>query len=592
MTIECWHGWTVLEDKDLVSIQQVRTLVERAHRAALDFKDFSQKHVDQIVAAMAKAAEREARRLAEMAVEETGYGKVEDKTIKNLFCSVDVYQYIKDLPTCGVIHENKEKKVIDIAVPAGVIAVITPTTNPTSTAIFKILCALKGRNTVVVSPHPCAVRCTGETVRLMNDAAVTAGAPEGCINCLDTVTSDATNELMTHGKTSLILATGGAGLVRAAYSSGKPAFGVGPGNVPAFVERTADVAKAVRDIIAGKTFDWGVLCSSEQSLVCDKPLTDQVLQELKKNRAYLLNDQELEKLNNLIQTPAKTLNPTIVGKAPQVIAEMAGFSVPDGVVCLVGRPGGVGKEYPLSMEKLSPILGFFEEDGWEAGCERCIELLNYGGLGHTMAIHSTDRHVIMQFGLHKPAYRICVNTPATHGSVGLTTGVPPSMTLGCGTPGGNITSDNITPLHLINIKRLVFETRSIDQIRYPSTEEITPAPAASRELGLGVAGRDTDADSIRKAVQSTVADYLEQRKNRSDLRRPTDEEVQSDVPLPRGSVEPELPLAPPVDFVCEDDVKRALAERSRIVVSPQTIITPAAQDLAEEKSVFVGELRD
>ena len=365
MLIEQWDGWTVLEDKDLVSIQRVRNLVERAHRAALDFKDFPQEHVDQIVAAMAKAAEREARRLAEMAVEETGYGKVEDKTIKNLFCCVDVYEYIKDLRTCGVIYENKEKKVIDIAVPAGVIAVITPTTNPTSTAIFKILCALKGRNTVVLSPHPYAVRCTGETARLMNDAALKAGAPEGCINWLDTVTLDATNELMTHGKTSLILATGGSSLVRAAYSSGKPAFGVGPGNVPAFIERTADTAKAVRDIIAGKTFDWGVLCSSEQALVCDKVVTEPVLQELEKNRAYLLNDQELEKLDNLIQTPAKTLNPAIVGKAPQVIAEMAGFSVPDDVICLVGRPGGVGRDYPLSMEKLSPILGFFEEDGWK-----------------------------------------------------------------------------------------------------------------------------------------------------------------------------------------------------------------------------------
>ena len=228
----------------------------------------------------------------------------------------------------------------------------------------------------------------------------------------------------------------------------------------------------------------------------------------------------------------------------------------------------------------------------EAGCERCIELLNYGGLGHTMAIHSTDRHVIMQFGLHKPAYRICVNTPAAHGSVGLTTGVPPSMTLGCGTPGGNITSDNITPLHLINIKRLAFETRSIDQIRYPSAEKTTPDPVGSRGLGPGVAGRDTDAASIRGAVRSAVANYLGQRKNRSDLRRLTAEEVQSEVPLPTGSVEPELPLGPAVDFVCEDDVKRALEDRSRIVVNAQTIITPAAQDMAEEKNVFVWESGD
>ena len=501
----------MLEDKDLVSIQQVRTLVEKAHQALLAFKNFSQQQVDQIVTDMAKAAESNARRLAEMAVEETGYGKVEDKTIKNLFSAVDVYRYIKDLKTCDVVAENKKKRVIDIAVPAGVIAVITPTTNPTSTAIFKILCALKGRNTVVVSPHPYAVRCTCEAARIMYEAALQAGAPEGCVNWLETVTFEGTTALMKHRKTNLILATGGPGVVRAAYSSGKPAFGVGPGNVPAFIERTADVAKAVRDVVAGKTFDWGVLCSSEQSLVCDQPVTKQVLKELSQNGAYLLNDEELKKLNQLIQLPTKGLNPAIVGKAPQVIAQMAGFSVPSEIVCLVGRPGGVGQDYPLSMEKLSPILAFYEENGWEAACQRCIEILNFGGLGHTMAIHSKDQHVIMQFGLYKPAYRICVNTAATHGSVGMTTGVPPSMTLGCGTPGGNITSDNITPLHLINLKRLAFETLAVDQIQYQAVDQSSTPQTAEAPQPAGQMEPVVDVSNVRESVRDVVGQLFRQK---------------------------------------------------------------------------------
>ena len=579
----------MLEDKDLVSIQQVRTLVEKAHQALLAFKNFSQQQVDHIVTDMAKAAESNARRLAEMAVEETGYGKVEDKTIKNLFSAVDVYRYIKDLKTCDVVAENKKKRVIDIAVPAGVIAVITPTTNPTSTAIFKILCALKGRNTVVVSPHPYAVRCTCEAARIMYEAALQAGAPEGCVNWLETVTLEGTTALMKHRKTNLILATGGPGVVRAAYSSGKPAFGVGPGNVPAFIERTADVAKAVRDVVAGKTFDWGVLCSSEQSLVCDQPVTKQVLEELSQNGAYLLNDEELKKLNQLIQLPTKGLNPAIVGKAPQVIAQMAGFSVPSEIVCLVGRPGGVGQDYPLSMEKLSPILAFYEENGWEAACQRCIEILNFGGLGHTMAIHSKDQHVIMQFGLYKPAYRICVNTAATHGSVGLTTGVPPSMTLGCGTPGGNITSDNITPLHLINLKRLAFETLAVDQIQYQAVDQSSTPQTAEAPQPAGQMEPVVDVSNVRESVRDVVGQLFRQKRNSPKTTNRPVREGDSGPPVMISSFKEEAPLGPPADFVCEDDVRQALTNGSKIVVNSNTIITPAAQDLGQEKSVLVWD---
>lgn len=576
-----------IQDKDLISIQQARQLAERAHQGGQTLKSFSQEQVDQIVAAMARAAENNARRLAEMAVEETGYGKIRDKTIKNLFSAVTVYQYIKDLKTCGVVAENKKKKVIDIAVPAGVIAAIIPSTNPTSTAIFKILCAVKGRNTVVLSPHPHAVRCTTETARVMYEAALQAGAPEGCVNWMDVVTIEGTTELMKHPKTNLILATGGPGLVRAAYSAGKPAFGVGSGNVPAFIERTADVPKAVRDILAGKTFDNGTLCSSEQSIVCDQPVEAQVLEELRKNGAYLLNDEELARLNRVIQLPSKALNPAIVGKSPQVIAGMAGFQVPSHVICLVGRPGGVGRDYPLSMEKLSPILAFYVEDGWEAACRKCIEILSFYGLGHTMAIHSNDQRIIMEFGLHKPAYRICVNTPATHGSIGLTTGVPPSMTLGCGTPGGNITSDNITPLHLINLKRLAFETLPVQSISYEALQqeearsalvEVTPSVIPSPGPVPGLA---TDVGAVREVIRGVVEDYLKQKKPPAN-------------PPPRFIPPPlaprpvtDTPQGPAVDFVCEEDVRRALSRKQKIFINSRSILTPSARDLGEEKGVFV-----
>lgn len=559
-----------------------------AHQAGLTLQSFSQEQTDKIVAAMAKAAEKEARRLALLAVEETGRGKPEDKTIKNLFAAVDIHNYIKKLKTCGVIAENKERKVVDIAVPVGVIAAIIPTTNPTSTAIFKILAAIKGRNSVVVSPHPQAVRCTAETARVMYEAALQAGAPEGCVNCMDVVTLEGTTELMRHRLTGLILATGGPGLVRAAYSSGKPAFGVGPGNVPAFVERSADIPKAVRDILTGKTFDNGLLCSSEQALVCDKPVESQVLRELQRNGAHLLAAEEQTKLEQLIQTPDKKLNAAIAGKSPQVIAEMAGFSVPSHAICLVGRPGGVGKEHPLSMEKLSPILAFFVEDGWKAGCERCIEILRFGGLGHTMAIHSNDRRVVMEFGLHKPANRICVNTPATHGSIGLTTGVPPSMTLGCGSPGGNITSDNITPLHLINIRRLAYETRPADTITYEALGPTPPATPGRPLEGIASSRGGIDSSSIRKLVRNVVEDYLNQKPPLSTPdRRPP-----STTPAPSAAKGVEtVPTSrqPAVDFVCEDDVRQALDRKQKIVVNARTIITPSARELGEGRSVFLWE---
>lgn len=563
-------------------------MVDRAESAGHRLKTFSQQKIDRIVGAMAAIARENAGRLAAMAVEETGRGNIPDKTSKNLFASVNVYNHIKDLKTCDVIRQDKEKRVIEIGVPFGVIAVIVPTTNPTSTTIFKVLSAVKGRNTVVISPHPQAVRCTIETARLMNDAALQAGAPEHCINCMDVVTLEGTNELMRHRKTRLILATGGMSLVRSAYSSGKPAYGVGPGNVPAFIERTAEIPRAVRDVLTGKTFDNGLLCSSEQAIVCDRPVRDRVLSELQENRAYLLNDQEQALVEHLIQLPDGRLNPEIVGKSVSCLAQKAGISVPGDVVCLVGFPRGVGREHPLSMEKLSPILAFYEVDGWQEGCRKCIELLSFGGLGHTMSIHSRDQRVILQFGLEKPAHRICVNTPATQGSVGLTTGLPPSMTLGCGGPGGNITSDNITALHLINVRRLAFG--------FPVVEGGTPdvsaepgggEPASEQEEGEGESSDPVesivDPRRLRNVVKSVIGEYL----NGKEARGPLDDGTDESSGEPPAEAHPGVSKDKvPVDFVCEEDVKLALRQNRKIVVGPRSILTPSARDLGEQHRVF------
>ncbi len=565
-----------LKDLDLLSVQEARILLEQAARSGEALSNFTQEQVDRIIDEMARAVRKEAGNLAHLAVQETGRGKVSDKRIKNLFAAVDIYNYISHLKTCGIIAENKEKKVLDIAVPVGVVAAIIPTTNPTSTTIFKILAALKGRNTIVISPHPQAVKCTSKTARVMYQAALKAGAPEGCIGCLENVTSKGTTELMQNQVTDMILATGGPGLVRAAYSSGKPAFGVGPGNVPAFIERTANVKKSVRDILGGKTFDNGLLCSSEQAIVCDLPVEEAVLAALKDSHAYLLDDQDRIMLERVIQLPQGGLNTDIVGKSPQFIADLAGFSVPEDVVCLVGRARGVGPEYPLSMEKLSPILAFFAEDGWKASCERCIEILNFGGLGHTLAIHSEDEEIIMEFGLKKPAHRICVNTSSTHGSVGMTTGVPPSMTLGCGTPGGNITSDNITPLHLINIKRLARETRPIDEIVFDKVKDVGAVERS--QLSEEKSVNPKSSGNLREVVRATIEEYVQER-TVPIKKRPISSPVASS-PLLRED-------GPAKGFVCEDDVRLAVSNGTRIVVNTRTIITPSARDAAEGQNIFI-----
>ena len=439
-------------DRDLASIQEARELARRARRAQAQLGELSQERIDAIVDAMAAAVTPQAETLARLAVEETGFGVVADKVQKNLFSSERVYRFIRPMRTVGVVNRIEDRKVVEIAEPFGVVAAIVPSTNPTSTAIYKILIALKARCAIVLSPHPSAVRCISRAAEIMAQAARGAGAPEDSILWMTTVTLEGTQELMKAREVAVILATGGMGLVRAAYSAGKPAYGVGPGNAPAYIERSADVSKAVRDIITGKTFDNGVLCSSENSVVVDEAVAELARQSFLEQGAHFLSGTEIDAVARVLVTPQRLPNPALVGKSALEVARQAGIGVPAGTRVLMAPLAGVGRDFPLSIEKLCPVLSYYVVKDWREGCERCMQILRYGGMGHTMAIHSRDEGVILEFGLKKPAFRICVNTPTTLGSIGLTTGLDPAMTLGCGGFGGNITSDNITPRHLLNIK--------------------------------------------------------------------------------------------------------------------------------------------
>jgi acetaldehyde dehydrogenase (acetylating) len=575
-------------DRDLESVQEARTLLQTARDAWLQFENYSEEQVERILLEISKAGIAHAERLAKLAVEETGYGTVEHKTLKNLFCADDVYRAIRPMKTVGIVREDKENKIFEVASPIGVIAAIIPSTNPTSTTIYKALIALKGRNAIVFSPHPSAARCINETARLISDAAERAGAPKGVICCMNASTMEGTQELMKHPLTALILATGGTGLVRAAYSAGKPAFGVGPGNVPTYIEKTADVVKAVRDILTGKCFDNGTLCSSEQSIICDEAVRDSVLEQLKKQGAHVCSASEKAQLERTIQTPRRTLNTKIVGKSAGKIAEMAGFAVPSGTRALIAHADGVGSDFPISMEKLSPILGFYVVKDWREGCAKCIDILNFGGLGHTLSLHTKDDAVVREFGLRKPAFRICVNTPAALGAVGYTTNLFPSMTLGCGAAGGNITSDNISPMHLINLKRVAYGVRDV---------AAPPPKAAAASVG------SVAATSTRAAIEQVVDQWL----GRKSPKSAPDPLVTFSAPFPAPSPAP-APVAPPlasfqqlepvkvkaekkesrpVGFVCEDDVRTAILSNAKITIGKKTIITPSARDLGEESDVFV-----
>ncbi|WP_298202491.1 acetaldehyde dehydrogenase (acetylating) [Desulfosporosinus sp.] len=442
-------------DFDLASIQDARDLVKKAKEAQQVLANFSEKEIDNILVSIVKSVEENAESLARLAVEETNYGKVEHKITKNLFASREVYEATKKIKTVGIISEDPELKVIKAAVPVGVIVGITPTTNPTSTVIHNAICAIKGGNSIVFSPHPTAGKCSLAAAQLVNEAAVKAGAPDGVVGCISKSSMKATEELMHHNDVSVIIATGGSAMVKAAYSAGKPAFGVGPGNVPAFIERSADIKQAVCDIITSKSFDNGMICASEQAIIADMPVKDEIIAELKSQGAYFLSPEEVKKVSSVVITPKGGMYPALVGQTPQTIARKAGFSVPAEIKVLIAPLDGYGPGYPLSYEKLTTVLGFYTVNDWHDACLLSIELLKLGGIGHSFAIHSQDDQIIREF-LKKPVNRILVNTPSALGGIGSTTGLLPSLTLGCGTWGGSSISENLGPHHLINVKSLTY----------------------------------------------------------------------------------------------------------------------------------------
>jgi acetaldehyde dehydrogenase (acetylating) len=554
-------------DKDLASVQEARRLAQRAKQAAPAMAELSQAQIDKIIDAAAGAATPRAEEFARLAVEETTYGVVADKVEKNLFSSEQVYRFIRPLKTVGVVARDEARKLVEIAEPFGVVAAIVPSTNPTSTAIYKILISLKARCPIVISPHPAAARCITRVAEVMGEAAASAGAPAGAVNWMQTVTIEGTQELMKHRDVAVILATGGMGLVRAAYSAGKPAYGVGPGNAPCYIEKSADLAKAASDILVGKCFDNGVLCSSPNSVVVDAAVADEVKRQFVSGGAYFMSPGEADKLAAVLVSPQRLPNPKLVGKPASFLAEQAGFSIPSKTRALIAELRGVGRDYPLSIEKLCPVLSYYVVADWREGCERCIQILRYGGMGHTMSIHSRNEDVILEFGLKKPAFRIVVNTPTTHGSIGLTTGLDPAMTLGCGGFGGNITSDNITPRHLLNIKRLAYETRpavirgegqpAAAAAKPPAADESRLPKVASPPASAGI-----DAPAMRRQMDAFLGNAAATSAGSQDA----------------GAV---------VSFVCEEDVKHAIKIGRKIVIGERTIVTPAARDLAQAHRIFV-----
>ena len=569
-------------DTDLTSIAEARALARAARQAQPALAELTQQQIDAIVTAMAEAVTPHAETLARLAVEETGYGVVADKVQKNLFGSQRVYEFIRPMRTVGVVNRIEDKKIIEIAEPFGVVAAVVPSTNPTSTAIYKVLIALKARCPIVMSPHPSAARCITRAVEIMADAAYRAGAPPASIGWMKTVTLEGTQELMRHRDVAVILATGGMGLVRAAYSAGKPAYGVGPGNAPCYIEASADLAGAAHDIILGKTFDNGLLCSSPNSVVVDAPVAEEARRQFEARGARFLSPAEAALLAAALVTPQRLPNPKLVGRSAKEISEMVGIPVAEGVRVLIAPLDGVGRDYPLSIEKLCPVLSWYVVQDWREGCERCIQILRYGGMGHTMSVHSQNDEVVLQFGLKKPAFRICVNTPTTHGSIGLTTGLDPAMTLGCGGWGGNSTSDNISPRHLLNLKRVAYGIR--------------PA-VASPGLGASAGGRaalPSSSATPSPAVPQAPAKPIVRGISADELRSKVDRFLSSRGY--KGGGEPGAAPAPslankpadmdPVAFVCEDDVRRAMQAGTTILLGEKTIVTPAARDLGTANNVF------
>ncbi len=456
-------------DKDLAARQEARRLCIRAEEAAQQLRQLSQSQLDAITEAMAQAFSRAAESLAARAVRETGFGNPEDKTFKNQFAARQVHSAIRDLKTVGILRQDQQKHLWEIGVPVGVIAAIVPSTNPTSTVCYKALIALKAGNAIVFSPHPKALGCSLEAARILEEAAVAAGAPAGCISCLSQGAMAGTEELMRAPQVNLILATGGPGMVKAAYSSGKPAIGVGAGNGPAYIHPSANVTQALKQILRSKTFDFGTVCASEQSILVEKSMEQAVVAEAGKLGFYLMNEEEADQLARLLFKPNGSLSPEVVGKSARHLAGIAGFSVPRDTQVLVARCRDVGPGFPYSMEKLCPVLALFVEEDEAAVLRRAKQILHFEGKGHTFCIHARDEAVIRRFALQMPVSRFLVNTPAALGGIGQSTGLFPALTLGCGAVGGSASSNNVSPMDLINIRRVAWGQE--EQTQSPGVDE-------------------------------------------------------------------------------------------------------------------------
>ena len=516
-------------DLDLRSIQEARDLARKGAAAAKQMAGYTSEQIDRILKSMVEAAREHAACLGKMAVEETGFGKALDKAYKNHAASVLLYEDIKDMKTVGIISEDPEKKILEVAAPAGLIMGIVPSTNPTSTVIYKSMIAIKAGNAIVFSPHPSAAKCTLKAAEVMREAAIKAGAPEGVIGCVSMPTMAATNELMHCKEVALIIATGGPGMVKAAYSAGKPAIGVGAGNSPAYIERSADVKAAVDAIMASKTFDNGTICASEQSIICETCNRQQVVDELKRQGAYFMTREETEKVCRLLFKNGHAMNAKFVGRTPDVIAQAAGISIPMGTRVLIGEQDGVGEGYPLSYEKLTTVLAFYTVEDWKQACELSMQLLQ-NGIGHTMSLHTQNEDIVRKFAV-KPASRILVNTGGSMGGTGISTGLDVAFTLGCGTCGGSSVSENVSPLNLINVKKVAYglkncatllqDDKSFCHPDLGRTAAPTAECCAQRPLDFSPADivasfeRRQGCPSCGAAVQESSIDTPEQLKNAS-----------------------------------------------------------------------------
>ena len=441
-------------DYDLRAVQEARDLARSGKIASEQIARYTDEQIDRILCKMVQVAEENEVLLAQMAVEETGFGKVQDKAYKNHMASRMLYDAIKDMKTSGIVREDPQNRLIEIAEPVGLIMGIVPSTNPTSTAIFKSMIAIKSRNAIIFSAHPSAQKCTEKAAMLMYQAAVEAGAPANIIGCISMPSMQGTNELMHSKEVKMIIATGGPGMVKASYSSGKPALGVGAGNSPAYIERTANVNQAVTNIMASKTFDNGTICASEQSVICEECNREAVVSEFTRQGGYFMTSEETDKVCKLLFKNGHSMNAKFVGRSADVIASAAGITIPAGTKVLIGEQHGVGEGNPLSFEKLTTVLGFYTVKDWHEACELSIELLQ-NGIGHTMSLHTEDPNIVREFSV-KPASRILVNTGSSMGGTGASTGLMPSFTLGCGTWGGSSVSENVSPMHLVNLKKVAY----------------------------------------------------------------------------------------------------------------------------------------